>query len=138
MAKRRRRFDLDANLVRLALIGRKPTAAADLVSIRMREAWAVGAFAEGTATMQAWHDVDRAQRVAAALGRAGIGPEALPLAEAVAQALARSWRAGEAMAMEAEGLAQVRELLRVHDAQREAATRAEYERAIWAGLNLLT
>lgn len=40
--------------------------------------------------------------------------------------------------MEAEGLAQVRELLRVHDAQREAATRAEYERAIWAGLNLLT
>lgn len=134
MAKRRRRFDLDANPVRLALIGRKPTAAADLVTIRMREAWAVGAFSDGTATVQAWHDVDRAQRVAAALGRAGIGPEALPLAEAVAQALALIWRVGGAMRLDAEGLAQMRELLAVHDAQREAATRAEYEAAIWSAL----
>lgn len=134
MAKRRRAYDPDANLVRLALMGRKPTAAADLVSIRMREAWAVGVLEAGTATAQAWHDVDRAQRVAVALGRAGIGPEALPVAELVSQALARSWRDCGPMLIDAEGLAHVRELLAVHDAQREAATRAEYERAIWSAL----
>lgn len=134
MAKRRRAFDPDANPVRLALIGRKPTAAADLVSIRMREAMAVGALEEGTATPQAWLDIDRAQRVAAALGRVGIGPEALPLAATVSQALARSWRAYGGMVLDAEGLHLVRELLAVHDAQRDAATRAEYERAIWSAL----
>lgn len=120
--------------MRLALMGRNPTAAADLVTIRMREAMAVGVLEAGTATPQAWHDVDRARRVAAALGRAGIGPEALPVAELVSQALALIWRVGEAMRMDAEGLALVRELLAVHDAQREAATRAEYERAIWSAL----
>lgn len=126
----RNRRALVANPVRLALLSSKPTAACDLLSLRIRELLAVHDFANGGAQLQAWHDLHSMAKVAAALGASGLCSEALPLSHAVTVALEGAWRDAGPMQLDAPMLDLVRELLAVHDAQRDTVSRAEYWRAM--------
>jgi DNA-binding FadR family transcriptional regulator len=116
---RRRRIDPDLNPVRLAMMS-KPTAPADLESLRTIELMSLGALAAGRASPRDLRTLRRMVAIAAAMGRAGIGPEVLPLAQVI-----------QSGALAPDDLVQaLRDLLALYDQQREVASRADYERAI--------
>lgn len=123
---RRRRWDLDAHPVRLAMLT-EPASDADMLTLRIRELQALAAFEGGTAGAQEWRDLDTMRRIAQALAADGIGPEALGLCHQ-ARELLRQARAVAALPPQA--LAVLRELLAIHEAQRTSASRAQYEQAI--------
>lgn len=112
---KRKRYPVTANPVRFAVMATDHRAQLD--ETRIAEILAMDALAQGTATP---HDLGRLEfmvRVAQRLGRDGIGPEVLPLCKAV-------------LHMTPPDIALLREVSEYHEAQREAATPAQYIRAI--------
>lgn len=85
---------------------------------RIVEILAMDALESGTATNDDLRRIEFFIRVAQELGRDGIGPEVLPLCK---------------VALKTQGnpdVALVREIYEYHEAQREAATPAQYLRAM--------
>lgn len=129
----RRRQDLDANPVRLALLGKHhPVSDADLRLLRTRELLALADFEAGAPTAAGWQSLNLARCIAESLALAGVGPEALPYALAAHDALARCLSDGRPVPMSPADLDAVRELIDLHDSQRRMASRVEFEKAVWA------
>ena len=113
--RRHQRYSASANPVRFAVMAADHKFKLDVT--RIAEIMAIDALAQGTATA---HDTRRILfmvMMAQELGRNGIGPEVLPLCK---DALSNCDPCADL----------VREIFEYHEAQREAATPAQYIRAI--------
>jgi hypothetical protein len=119
--------------IALAIAGATITAEADLDKLRMRELAAIESFSKGVATPQDFRDLCDLLNVAETMGEMGIGPEVLPVCEAVESQLLRAkgqYEAAGRMTLTSLGLKALRDLYEFHDLQRTAVDRSTYEKAI--------
>lgn len=121
---KRKRFDPQHHPVRLALMS-APTTADSLASIRTAELMSLAALDAGKATRTDMRCLRNMAAVSATLAADGVGPEALPLAEAATAALSRCGPAADPDARRA-----LADMLGAYDQQRDLATVAQLERAI--------
>lgn len=111
---RRKRYQVWANPVRWAFMVADHQA--QLEETRISELLAIAAVEAGTANVHDLKRIDFMVRMAQELAKDGIGPEVLPLCDAIL-------RGGFVAAT-------LRELLDLHDQQRETATPTQYLRAM--------
>ena len=119
--------------IALAIAGATITTEADLDKLRLRELAAIEAFAKGVATPHDFRDLCDMLNIAETMGQIGIGPEVLPVCEAVQESLLRAkdqYELDGRMTLTAAGLKALRDLYEFHDLQRTAVDRSTYERAI--------
>jgi len=119
--------------IALAIAGATITTEADLDKLRLLELAAIEAFAKGVAKPSDFRDLCDLLNIAETMGQMGIGPEVLPVCEAVQDALLKAKDQYEAcgrMTLTAAGLKALRDLYEFHDLQRTAVDRSTYERGI--------
>jgi len=120
--------------VRHAIEGARITSESELDKLRLRELAAIDAFARGRAQEIDWYDIDALARMTLTMAERGVGrPEAMPALDIARQHLAadmRRFRETGRMGTTGPGLVAYRDLFVVHDAQRQAVARSEYEAAI--------
>ena len=125
----RRRYDLSRHPVREALLG-GVIPAADWLPLRTRELMCLDALAAGTGHLEDVLQLRASIETAAGLAGMGYGPETLPALQAARAALLRiGAQPPGAMLAGAGDLADLREALTIHDAQREVVPRRDHERA---------
>lgn len=129
---RRKHWNL-VNPITHAITGAAITDTARLDQVREIEAVAIGAFRDGTPTIDHWKAMADMLNVAQVMAQDGIGPEVLPACIAVEAAL----RAGHARYVAHGRIGRAVgeyeayfELWEYHDLQRSSISRSEYERAI--------
>jgi hypothetical protein len=120
----RRHYNPGAHPVRLAAFGSAPLSGPDLVAVQIIELMSLDALARGKATPQDLGMLRRVVLLSAALAGDGVGPEVLPLVN-----IAHGRALTSPMMFEV-----LRELVGLHDQQRAAVSRAEYEALIYAYL----
>ena len=113
---RKRRYHPQANPVKWALMAANHQAQLDETAIA--ELFALQALQAGTATPDDLRRLTFMVEMSRQLGRIGIGPEALPLCDAITAA-------------NGFDLPLLRDLMGLHGQQREAATAAQYLRAMY-------
>jgi hypothetical protein len=121
------------NTIALAISGASITTEADLDKLRLRELSAIESFSKGCATPFDFRDLCDMLNLAQTLGETGVGPEVLPVCEAVeAELLAAKERHDQTgrLGITGEGLRALRDLYAYHDLQRTSIDRSQYERAI--------
>lgn len=129
---RRRVWGL-VNPITHAITGAAITDTARLDQVREIEAVAIGAFRDGTPTIDHWKAMADMLNVAETMARDGIGPEVLPACVAVDAALRAGherYRAHGRIGRAAGEYEAYFELWEYHDLQRSSISRSEYERAI--------
>lgn len=131
MCKRKHYAKVDP--IALAIAGATIASAEDLDKLRLRELSAIESFRAGTGTPADFRDIADMLNLAQTMGEMGIGPEVLPVCEAVESQLLRAKEQHDAqgrMTLTAAGLKAMRDLYEYHDIQRTAVDRSTYERAI--------
>jgi hypothetical protein len=108
---------------------RRPTPEAELNPLRTIELMALRELGRGLATDADLRTLGTMTRISQALARAGIGPEVVPMLDAVG-AMQYVWH-GEGWGAEPATIEALVCVLDAYDEQRRLATQAEYERAIW-------
>lgn len=128
------------NTIAHVMEGLSPIPESRLDKLRQRELIAIDAFAKGGATVTEWDDIYTMALLSLTMAKGGVGPEALPSAEAAISALKedmqRFERTGK-MGTTAAGLQAFRDVYGYHDLQRQSITLREYERHIRATVNLV-
>jgi len=120
----RRHYYLDEHPVRLAAQAALPISGAALRDLRIVELMSLEALTLGQATPTDLGMLRRVVVLAKTLADAGIGPEVLPLVDI-------AWQRPLTEPLMVDVL---RELVALHDQQREAVSRGEYEGAVAAYL----
>lgn len=131
MCKRKHYAKVDP--IALAIAGATIASAQDLDKLRMRELSAIESFRAGTGTPSDFRDIADMLNLAQTMGEMGIGPEVLPVCEAVESQLLRAKAQHDEqgrMTLTALGLKALRDLFEFHDLQRTSVDRSAYERAI--------
>lgn len=125
----RRKWDARLNPIRLAGY-RNPPTEAELLSARLAEAQAIGSLADGIGTTHDAGVMLLMLRIAGAMATAGVGGEALPALRAATEAMGAVKQTGRGLWLASADLVTLREALAWHEAQRLAASGADYTRAI--------
>jgi hypothetical protein len=129
---RRRHYAL-TNPIALAIAGACVTDDGRLDKLQLRELSAIDAFATGAATADDWRTMADLSNLAQTMCEMGIGPEVLPAAlrveEALADAHQRYVDTGR-MGTTGPGLQAMRDLREWHHLQRTSVARSVYEQAI--------
>lgn len=119
--------------IALAIAGATIASAEDLDKLRLRELSAIESFRAGTGTPSDFRDIADMLNLAQTMGEMGIGPEVLPVCEAVEGALLEIKQFFDShgrMAAWPLELRTMRDLYEFHDLQRTSVDRSTYERAI--------
>lgn len=119
--------------IALAIAGATIASAEDLDKLRLRELSAIESFRAGTGTPSDFRDIADMLNLAQTMGEMGIGPEVLPVCEAVQEFLmgAKDQHDTTGMMTVSTGdLKDLRDLFAFHDLQRTSVDRSAYERAI--------
>ena len=101
-----------------------------LNQLHIRELGALEAMAKGRATVQEWSDLTSVMNICEGMAKHGVGAEALPDCQTLAdelKAAARRFEDTRRMGMTATGLQAARDVIEWHDLQRRSITLAEYE-----------
>lgn len=129
---RRKVFAL-VNPIIHALEGARITSGPLLDKLRLLELSAIESFAKGQATRKDWTALAELLNLAETMAQDGIGPEVIPVCQQAQEALIRAFdraAGGKSLGMDGPGLNAIRDLYALHDAQRTAVSRSEYEKAI--------
>lgn len=129
---RRRHYAL-TNPIALAIASACVTDDGRLDKLQLRELSAIDAFATGAATADDWRTIADLSNLAQTMCDMGIGPEALPAALSVEDALAEAHQrhiATGRMGTTGPGLQAMRDLREWHHLQRTSVARSVYEKAI--------
>lgn len=119
--------------IALEIAGATIASAEDLDKLRMRELSAIESFRAGTGTPADFRDIADMLNLAQTMGEMGIGPEVLPVCEAVQDFLMSAKEQHDAagmMTVSTADLKDLRDLFEFHDLQRTSVDRSAYERAI--------
>lgn len=121
------------NPITLALEGCTTTPEEQLDKLRLRELSAIDNFSHDRATPFDFRDLCDMLNLAETMGLSGIGPEALPVCEAVQAHLLASKaehdKSGR-LPMSQEGIDALHDLYALHDLQRTSVDRSQFERSI--------
>jgi len=119
--------------IALAIAGATVASQVDMEKLRLRDLTAIDNFSTGRATLNDFRDVCDIVNLAETMAGMGIGPEVLPVCQAVEQTLLvlkDEFEVRGCMPIWPDETRTLRDLYEYHDLQRSSIDRSTYERAI--------
>jgi len=116
-----------------AIVGAAITHREKLDKLRMMEYSALEAITKGAGTIHDWRTLVDVLNLSETMGRAGVGPEVLPICEKAQESLHKAAeRYGTTMriVLDGEGIQACRDLIEFADLQQSSIPRSEFERYI--------
>ena len=116
-----------------AIVGASITHREKLDKLRMMEYSALEAITKGNGTIHDWRTLVDVLNLSETMGRAGVGPEVLPICEKAQASLHKAAeRYGTTMriVLDGEGIQACRDLIEFADLQQSSIPRSEFERYI--------
>jgi hypothetical protein len=129
---KRKHWDLIDPLTH-ALVGAAITQRDKLDKLRLLEYSALEAISKGNGTVTDWRTLVDVLNLSETMGRAGIGPEVLPVCQKAQEALhkaAMRYQETMRMGLDGEGIKACRDLIEYADLQQGSISRSEFERYI--------
>ena len=116
-----------------ALVGAAITQRDKLDKLRMMEYSALEAITKGQGTIHDWRTLVDVLNLSETMGRAGVGPEVLPICEKAQASLHKAsgyYQTTMRIILDAEGIQACRDLIEFADLQQSSIPRSEFERYI--------
>ena len=116
-----------------AIVGASITHREKLDKLRMMEYSALEAITKGNGTIHDWRTLVDVLNLAETMGRAGVGPEVLPICEKAQASLHKAsgyYQTTMRVILDAEGIQACRDLIEFADLQQSSIPRSEFERYI--------
>lgn len=116
-----------------AVVGAAITPRATLDKLRFLEYSALDAITRGKGTIQDWRTLVDVLNLSEVMGKAGLGPEVLPVCAKVQESLhkaAMRYQETGKMGLDGLGIQAVRDLIEYADLQQASISRAEFERYV--------
>ena len=116
-----------------AVVGAAITPRQTLDKLRFLEYAALDAITKGMGTVQDWRTLVDVLNLAEVMGKAGIGPEVLPVCAQAQEALhnaAMRYQETMRMGLDGPGIVAIRELIEYADLQQASISRAEFEQYV--------
>jgi len=116
-----------------AIVGASITHREKLDKLRMMEYSALEAITKGRGTIHDWRTLVDVLNLSETMGRAGIGPEVLPICEKAQASLHKAsgyYQTTMRVILDAEGIQACRDLIEFADLQQSSIPRSEFERYI--------
>jgi hypothetical protein len=116
-----------------AIVGASITHREKLDKLRMVEYSALEAIIKGRGTIHDWRSLVDVLNLAETMGRAGVGPEVLPICEKAQASLHKAagyYQTTMRVILDAEGIQACRDLIEFADLQQSSIPRSEFERYI--------
>jgi hypothetical protein len=121
------------NPIQHAIVGASITHREKLDKLRMMEYSALEAIIKGRGTIHDWRTLVDVLNLSETMGRAGIGPEVLPICEKAQASLHKAagyYQTTMRVILDAEGIQACRDLISYADLQQSSIPRSEFERYI--------
>jgi hypothetical protein len=116
-----------------AVVGAAITPRATLDKLRFLEYSALDAITRGKGTVQDWRTLVDVLNLSEVMGKAGLGPEVLPVCAKAQEALhkaAMRYQETMRMGLDGPGIQAIRDLIEYADLQQASISRAEFERYV--------
>jgi hypothetical protein len=116
-----------------AIVGASITHREKLDKLRMMEYSALEAIIKGRGTIHDWRTLVDVLNLSETMGRAGVGPEVLPICEKAQASLHKAagyYQTTMRVILDAEGMQACRDLIQFADLQQSSISRSEFERYI--------
>ena len=116
-----------------AVIGAAITPRPTLDKLRFLEYTALDAITKGMGTIQDWRTLVDVLNLSEVMGKAGVGPEVLPVCAKAQEALhkaAMRYQDTKKMGLDGLGIQAIRELIEYADLQQASISRAEFEQYV--------
>ncbi len=116
-----------------AIVGASITHREKLDKLRMMEYSALEAIIKGRGTIHDWRTLVDVLNLSETMGRAGVGPEVLPICEKAQASLHKAsgyYQTTMRVILDAEGIQACRDLIEFADLQQSSIPRSEFERYI--------
>jgi len=116
-----------------AIVGASITHREKLDKLRMMEYSALEAITKGRGTIHDWRTLVDVLNLSETMGRAGVGPEVLPICEKAQASLHKAsgyYQTTMRVILDAEGIQACRDLIEFADLQQSSIPRSEFERYI--------
>lgn len=129
----KRKIWAKVNPIEYAITGARVASDDKLNKLRMRELSAIESMCKGVGTVADWMTLVHVLNVSETMGSAGVGIEVLPFCELVQdelQAAARRYETTQKMGLSGAGIKHIKELIALHDLQRQSISCSEFERLI--------
>lgn len=135
MRKRTKRkfWSTDINTIFHAITGASITHRDKLDKLRFLEYSALDAITKGMGTIQDWRTLVDVLNLAEIMGRAGIGPEVLPICEKAQESLHKAavrYQETMRLGLDGVGIQAIRDLIEYADLQQASIPRSEFEKYI--------
>lgn len=116
-----------------AIVGASITHREKLDKLRMIEYSALEAITKGAGTIHDWRTLVDVLNLSETMGRAGVGPEVLPICEKAQASLHKAagyYQTTMRVILDADGMQACRDLIEFADLQQSSIPRSEFERYI--------
>jgi hypothetical protein len=116
-----------------AIVGASITHREKLDKLRMMEYSALEAITKGRGTIHDWRTLVDVLNLSETMGRAGVGPEVLPICEKAQASLHKAsgyYQTTMRVILDADGIQACRDLIEFADLQQSSIPRSEFERYI--------
>ena len=116
-----------------AMVGAAITPRQTLDKLRLLEYAALDGITKGMGTIQDWRTLVDVLNLSEVMGKAGIGPEVLPVCAQAQEALhkaAMRYQDTKKMGLDGLGIQAIRELIEYADLQQASISRAEFEQYV--------
>ena len=116
-----------------AMVGAAITPRQTLDKLRFLEYSALDAITKGMGTVQDWRTLVDVLNLSEVMGKAGLGPEVLPVCAKAQEALhkaAMRYQETMRMGLDGPGIQAIRDLIEYADLQQASISRAEFERYV--------
>ena len=116
-----------------AVVGAAITPRETLDKLRFLEYSALDAITKGMGTVQDWRTLVDVLNLSEVMGKAGLGPEVLPVCAKAQEALhkaAMRYQETMRMGLDGPGIQAIRDLIEYADLQQASISRAEFERYV--------
>jgi hypothetical protein len=131
--KTKRKFWNLIDPIQHAIVGASITHREKLDKLRMMEYSALEAIIKGRGTIHDWRTLVDVLNLSETMGRAGVGPEVLPICEKAQASLHKAsgyYQTTMRVILDAEGIQACRDLIEFADLQQSSIPRSEFERYI--------
>ena len=116
-----------------AIVGAAITPRATLDKLRFLEYSALDAITKGMGTVQDWRTLVDVLNLSEVMGKAGLGPEVLPVCAKAQEALhkaAMRYQETKRMGLDGPGIQAIRDLIEYADLQQASISRSEFEKYV--------
>lgn len=129
----KRKIWAKVNPIEYAITGARVASDEKLNRLRMHELSALESMVKGVGTVADWMTLVHVLNVSETMGSAGVGIEVLPICALVQnelQVAVKRYKKTQKMGLSGAGIKHIKELIALHDLQRQSISCSEFERLI--------